>query len=386
MSRSVLGGLVGRSSEWVKAVESGRLQIPRLPMLLKIARALDVRDLADLTGNGQAVPVQAFTGETHSALNAVQAALTEYRFPARDSPVNLPHLQVRLDQAWDVRHNTPNHRTAVGALLPDIIRDAQRAVRTTEGTQRRTARRLLAGVYLLADFYVAYQPAPELVWLVADRAIAEAHEADDPYGIAGGAWALTQAMRDAGRWEEAVTVAVDGARHLEPRLDRAPDDWRGLWGALQFEAGYAHARRGRHGDAWRYWERANEMVQRLGPRYRHVQTSFSTTVMKAHAVTLDVELRRAGDAVRTANRFDPDRIPSRARRSRHLIEVARAHHQRNDAAATYALLDRAEHTAPETIRFNSYAREMLLWLVIAPPAGLREDVTALCDRVGVRTG
>jgi transcriptional regulator with XRE-family HTH domain len=40
MSRPVLGGLVGRSAEWVKAVETGRLQVPRLPMLLQIARAL----------------------------------------------------------------------------------------------------------------------------------------------------------------------------------------------------------------------------------------------------------------------------------------------------------------------------------------------------------
>jgi hypothetical protein len=50
MSRPVIGGLVGRSAEWVKAVETGRLQVPRLPMLLKIAQALDVRGLAELTG------------------------------------------------------------------------------------------------------------------------------------------------------------------------------------------------------------------------------------------------------------------------------------------------------------------------------------------------
>jgi transcriptional regulator with XRE-family HTH domain len=238
MSRPVLGGLVGRSAEWVKAVETGRLQVPRLPMLLRIARALDVRDLAELTGDGYAVPVQAFTGEAHAALSAVQAALTDYRFSAQDAPVNVAYLQMRLDQAWNVRHSSPDHRTAVGALLPDLIRDGQRAVRTMKGGERRSARRVLAGVYLLADFYVSYQPAPELVWLVADRAITEAQEADDPYGIAGGAWALTGALRDTGRWEEAITVALGGARQLEPWLTRtSDDDWRGMWGALQFGGG-----------------------------------------------------------------------------------------------------------------------------------------------------
>lgn len=244
---------------------------------------------------------------------------------------------------------------------------------------------MLTGVYRPTDFYVAYQPAPELVWLVADRAVAEAQEADDPYAIAGGAWALNHALRDAGRWEEAVTVALDGTRQLEPWLDRTrDDDWRGLWGALQYEAGYTYARRGRYGQAWGYWERANEMARRLGPGYRHVQTSFSTAVMTAHAVTLDVELRRSGDAVRTANGFDTSEIPSLPRRSRHLIEVARAHHQRQDRAGTYALLDAAERTAPETIRFNGYAREMLLLLGAAPPGGLRDEVRALCGRVGVQ--
>ncbi|MBV8539451.1 MAG: transcriptional regulator [Pseudonocardiales bacterium] len=282
MSRPVLGGLVGRGAEWVKAVETGRLQVPRLPMLLRIARALDVRDLAELTGDGYAVPVQAFTGEAHAALSAVQ-------------------------------------------------------------------------------------------------------EADDPYGIAGGAWALTGALRDTGRWEEAITVALGGARQLEPWLNRtSDDDWRGMWGALQFEVGYVPARRGRHGEAWGYWERANEMARRLGPRYRHVPTSFSTTVMNAHAVTLDVELRRPGDAMRTANGFDANEIPSLARRSRHLIEVARAHHQRHDGPSTYAMLYAAERTAPDTIRFNGYARDILLSLAAAPPTGLRDDVHALCDRVGVR--
>src|SRR5262245_10720300 len=57
MSRPVLSGLVGRSAEWLKAVENGRIRTPRLPMLLRIARALELEDLAELTGNDHAVPV-----------------------------------------------------------------------------------------------------------------------------------------------------------------------------------------------------------------------------------------------------------------------------------------------------------------------------------------
>ncbi|HKS44102.1 MAG TPA: helix-turn-helix transcriptional regulator [Amycolatopsis sp.] len=383
MSRPVLAGLVGRSAEWLKAVETGRLQVPRLGMLLKIAQALNLDDLATLTGNGFAVPVQVFAGERHIALSAVQAALTEYRVTPAATPSNVEHLAIRLDQAWQVRHSTPDHRTQLGALLPGLIRDAQLAARLSPREERRDARRVLAGVYRLADFYVAYQPAPELVWMVADRALTEAQEADDPYAIAGGAWAMVQALRDAGRWEEAIALASDAIRQLEPHLDGAPDDWRGISGALEAEIAYVNARRGRHGEAWTHLERADTTARHLGAEYRHVQTSFSIPVMGAHATTIGVELRRPGEALQAADGFDPQAITSLARRSRHLIEIARAHHQRGELPAVWALLNRSERTARETIRYNGFAREMLIELGKRPPTGLRDDVQDLCQRVGL---
>lgn len=353
-------------------------------MLLRIAQALDLKDLAELTGNGYAVPVSVFAGEQHTALTDVQAALTDYRLASPKSPANVHHLEERLRQAWIVRHSSPDHRTQLGALLPGLIKDAQGAARAG-GEDHRQARRVLAGVYQLADFYVAYQPAPELVWLVADRALSEGCAADDPYVIAGGAWAMTQALRDSGRWEEAIALARNAVERLDPYLDRdeTPEDWRGIHGALNAEVAYVHARRGRHGDAWAYWEKANEMARTLGPRYRHVQTSFSIPVMAAHATTLGVELRRSGEALRSAHSFDADLITSVPRRSRHFIEVARAHFQRDEPVAALALLDKAERTAPETIRYNGYARQMLHSLLEEPPSGMRTDVNDLCERVGL---
>lgn len=384
MSRPVLAGLLGRSAEWLKAVENGRLQAPRLPMLLRIAQALELQDLAELTGNGHAVPVSVFGGEQHAALTEVQAALTDYRLAPPKRPADLRHLEARLQQAWTVRHTSPDHRTQLGALLPGLIRDAQGAARTAR-ENRRQARRILAGVYQLADFYVAYQPAPELVWMVADRALSEGYEADDPYVIACGAWAMTQALRDSGRWEEAVALARTAAEGLEPYLDRdeTPDDWRGVHGALQAEVAYVHARRGRHGDAWSWWEKADDTAQTLGPGYRHVQTSFSMPVMAAHATTLGVELWRSGEAIKSARSFDADLIASVPRRSRHFIEVARAHFQRDEPVAALALLDKSARTAPETTRYNGYARQMLHSLMDKPPSGMRADVNDLCERVGL---
>ncbi|WP_245671358.1 hypothetical protein [Nocardia amamiensis] len=207
MSRPVLAGLVGRSVEWLKAVENCHLQSPRLSMLLRIARALELADLAALTGDEHAVPVSVFAGEQHAALTDVQTALIDYHLIAPSRPPGTKNLALRLHQAWQVRHSSPDHRTQLGALLPGLIRDAQGAARVP-GDDRRAARRVLSGVYQLTDFFVAYQPAAELVWLVADRALNEAYEADDPYLIACGTWSMVQALRDSGRWGRGNSVGA----------------------------------------------------------------------------------------------------------------------------------------------------------------------------------
>ncbi len=383
MSRPVLGGLVGRSADWVKAVETGRLRTPKLAMLLKIAWALEISDLSQLTGNGHGVSVDMFAGASHPALPEVQTALTEYPLGPTEQPQSLDHLEVRLAQAWQVRHSSPDHRTRLGQLLPALIRDARNTARTASDDRRRRARRLLSGVYQLADFYVAHLPAPELVWLVADRAVTEGQEADDPYVTAGGVWTMVQVLRETGRWDEALHLAHGAIALLAPHLDTAPPDWHGITGALEAEIAYLHARRGRHGEAWAHWERAEHIVHTLEPGYRHLQSSFSRTVLGAHAVTLHVELGRPGEALRAADRVNAQDIPSLPRRSRHLIEVARAHRQRDERHAAWALLHRSERTAPETIRYNGFARDMLLDLNRRPPTGLADDVRDLSHRVGV---
>ncbi|MFJ2198275.1 helix-turn-helix domain-containing protein [Streptomyces violaceusniger] len=49
MSRTVFAGLLGMSASWVKQIENGTLHTPALPMILRIAEVLRVRDLSELT-------------------------------------------------------------------------------------------------------------------------------------------------------------------------------------------------------------------------------------------------------------------------------------------------------------------------------------------------
>ena len=105
MSRLVFGGLVGRSQEWVKAVETGRLAMPRLSMLLHIAHVLGIADLAELTGD-QSARIERFSRGEHPAVPAVQAAVNSYTL-ARPSghPFAPDVLRDRIGAAWRVWHH-----------------------------------------------------------------------------------------------------------------------------------------------------------------------------------------------------------------------------------------------------------------------------------------
>nr|BFE85860.1 hypothetical protein GCM10020093_084610 [Planobispora longispora] len=106
MSREVLAGMVGKSASWLKAVEKGRLLPPRLPMLLLLAEALQIRDLIELTGE-QSVPVRMFSGPGHPALDSVRDAINNMPLLPIGTVQPLTTLRARLDAAWRTRHSSP---------------------------------------------------------------------------------------------------------------------------------------------------------------------------------------------------------------------------------------------------------------------------------------
>lgn len=385
MTRDQLGGLAGRSAEWVKAVENGRLKTPRLEIILRLAEILRVRDLADLTGE-QSLHVDLFTGPGHPRLPEVKAAVDAFPLGVRREAPPAAHLQARLARAWSARHSAPNHRDVVGSLLPDLIRDAQATVRQADsGSERRAAHAVLAEVYSLAQFFVAYQPDAALLWRVAERGLIAAQESEDPHAIGVAAWLAAQAHRDSGpaHFDAADEVNLQTLSYLEPLLPDAADDVLAIAGALTFEAGYTAARRGETGTAWRYWDQAREMAERLPADYYHPITSFSRAIMGAHAVTVAVELHQGGESVRQAAAADAVTIPSRPRRARHRIEEARGYQLDRQPDVALATLDKAFEAAPETIRYNGYAKRIVLEETSAKSPARRQRASALAVKLGL---
>ncbi|MFF3749841.1 helix-turn-helix domain-containing protein [Streptomyces sp. NPDC002018] len=363
MTRAQLGGLVGdKSASWVRAMEEGRLRTPKLETLLRLAEVLRVGDLSELTGD-LSVPVALFTGPGHPRLAAVKAAIDAFPLTtAREAPPTA-HIQARLARAWKARHSAPHHREVVGALLPDLIRDAQLAVRQAgHADERRAASAALSEVYSLSQFFVAYQPDAPLLWRIAERGMVAAQESEDPHAIGVAAWLTAQAHRDSGpgHYDAADAVNTEALAYLRPLLPDASDEVLAIAGALTFEAGYTAARRRETGTAWRYWDQACTMASRLPADYFHPVTSFSQAIMGAHAVTVAVELHAGGESVRQATKSDAGTIPSRPRRARHRIEEARGYRLDGQPDVALDTLARAHEAAPETIKYNGYAKAIVI--------------------------
>lgn len=357
LSRAVVGGLVGRSEDWVKAIEKGRIGQPRLPLLLRLADVLGVEDLADLTGE-ERLAKATYAKAAHDSLPAVKAALTTYHFNgAGDEPPAVHELQARVRDAWTMWHASGTHRTRVAAVLPDLLADLQHATSALEGAARRRALVALAETYHLAQLFLSFQPAPELVMLAGDRAMTAAQAADSPKAIAGAAWYVNHVFRDAGERHEARVDLAMQASDLLRDTDEDPEDLA-RWGLLQLAAALSHAKTGRRGDAERFWDRADAAATRLGDGYVHPYLMFGRGMVDGYAITMQADLVRASDALDTAGRVDlsPAAMPSATRRSFHLMETARAYNMSGDQMPVVHLLRRAHEESPETAAFNLFAR------------------------------
>lgn len=382
MSRATLGGLVGRSTEWVKAVESGRLLAPRLPMLIQLAQVLGVRDLAELTGD-PTLPVSVYTRSAHESLSTIADVLTTYTIgdDVGGREPSVVELAGSVRQAWELWHGARRHRTAVATVLPGLLDQARRCARHLEGVERRRAQALLAQVNHLAQLYLSFQPRQELVYLAGDRAMIAAQDADDPLALAAAAWYLNHVFRDAGEAHEArVDLAEQVGRLLRPESG-AEDLARS--GVLELAMALSYAKVGQDGDAWRHWDTADRAAVALGDGYTHPWLMFGRGMVDAYAVTLHTDLMRPGEAVRAADRLDFDSMPSVTRRSFHLIETARAYHQRREPVATVHLLRRAWDTSPDTARFNLFAQRAAADLAVSGGSTVRADAADLADKLGL---
>jgi transcriptional regulator with XRE-family HTH domain len=384
LSRAAAAELCGRSEEWLRKLERGQ-RGTSLRMVIRLADVLRVDDLGDLIGDE--IPAQLYAHPEHPALGQIRAAFAGIGGVRRPPPADaLGSLRADVASAWRLRSVSGRDRTDLAAVLPRLLAAAPAAVADTSGTSRREAHRLSADVYHLAQLYLCYQDASELLWVAVDRGMRSALDADDPIAVARATWFSAYLYRDTGHVDQAHQVVDDGRRILDAAPSQLQTSAAGerARAELSLAGAMNHGRDGAHADAWRWWDVAAEADERatstgapLSPHALFGQAPGDV------ALSLDVDLGRSTAAVRRAEATDTEAVLSVPRRTRLLLEVARAQLLRKEHTAAVALLTAAYATGPEATVYSLYGRAMVHELTEQAGPMLRPQVSHLAREMGL---
>ncbi|MGH3915978.1 MAG: helix-turn-helix domain-containing protein, partial [Pseudonocardiaceae bacterium] len=257
-----LAARIGKSVQWISAVEQGRRHANRLTDLLRIATVLRC-NLEDLIGR----PIDSLIPGVHPHKDHVADIRTVLlRSPVPISSSTEPSsisadIITRVAEAWTIWHTSSTAHTILGGFLPALLTDAMAVYHSAQ--DRRAAARALSGAYQITRQWLHHIPNGELAWIAADRAINIAREADDPHLIALGAWALSGSYRRAGHQDEATRICLAAADELKPLLGElsSQPNLFAAYGMLHLAASISAAQSDEDGRAWALHQVANDTAR-----------------------------------------------------------------------------------------------------------------------------
>ncbi len=377
LSQAVLAGMVGRSVSWLSQLERGERNADKLSVLLPMARALRI-DLATLVGEPVDFTPQA--GPTLNAIDRIRAAMTDYLPPDDDQPVELDTLRSVALEIMGLYQAAEYDKAA--SLMPTTVETVDAAVATTEGDDHVRALAIAALTNQIAAALFSRTGQTDLGWVAADRSIHAAQQADDIELVTAGIYRLGQIMLRAGQNEEAYRLADTSLQAVEG-LDTPSA--QSLHGSLLLTAAIAASRLDDRREATKLLSQAQEIAEGLGGDRNDHWTAFGPTNVQIHATSAAVDLGDPSDVIIQGEQVETDNLPDqlRGRRSQVYIDMAWAYsQQRNDTAAVLSLME-AERLAPQAVRFNPRARDLIQTALHRSRKNTIPGLDGLAERAGV---
>jgi transcriptional regulator with XRE-family HTH domain len=381
ISQTVLAGLVGRSESWLSQVERGARSVDRLSVLVDMAKVLKV-DVATLTG--QPFKLGPNGRPELDKTDAIRRAILEYHSPSDEPRADreLRAIERAVHEAQALYQQA--QYAEVATLAPLLIRQAEAAAKGSRGDDERRAYAALAMTYHLVTALLSRTGDTELGWITADRAIAAAQRAEDPELVAVGMYRLGHVMTRAGRVEDAYSIASSAPARSGIAGSSTPVAIS-IKGSLALVAAIAAARQDDRREMLVLLRQAGQLADELGEDRNDHWTAFGPSNVRIHATSAAVELGDPNDALVNGETVEVDDLAAGllGRRSQVHIDLAWAYGQhRNDPATVLSLLE-AERIAPEAIRFNVVARELLRECLKRERRTATPGLRGLATRVGI---
>ena len=381
-TQAVVAGLAGVTEDYLSQIERG-LKTPTLALLHRFSKILGVR-VSELLGESATEHDEA----VHPVGYAVQRALMSYPAGSPGEP-DLVSLRGRVDAAWSTWQGSPHRYTEASDVLPGLITDVQAAQRalgpTASEQERREAQRISADLYFLLRTFTKRIGRTDLSLLVADRGVLAAEAADDPVRMAAAKWNLGHILLAQGQADGAEEVSMTAVEELQ--RDTADDDRDavGMAGALWLVSVVAAVR---NNDPWTARDRLREKAlpaARMTGDTNVMWTVFGPVNVGLHAVSVEMEMGEAGEALRLADDIDVSGSPSLERQTTFALEVARCYEQRRDDPGVFLHLVNAEASGPEDMRYNTLARDLVHGLLKRARPTYAPQVRALARRIDLLT-
>lgn len=381
-TQAVVAGLAGVTEDYLSQIERG-LKTPTLPLVHRFSKILGVR-VSELLGESATEHDE----RVHPVGYAVQRALMSYA-GAVDDP-DLASLRARVDGAWSIWQGSPHRYTEASGVLPDLIIDMQAAqrglARSSSSGERREAQRISADLYFLLRTFTKRIGRTDLSLLVADRGVLAAEAADDPVRMAAAKWNLGHILLAQGEADGAEEVAIEAIEELQGETSGEDADVVGMAGALWLVSAVAAVR---NNDPWTARDRLRDKAlpaARVTGDTNVMWTVFGPTNVGLHAVSVEMEMGEAGEALRLADDVDIAGTPSLERKTTFALEIARCYEQRRDDPGVFLHLVNAEASGPEDMRYNTLARDLVHGLLKRARPTYAPQVRALAQRIDLLTG
>jgi DNA-binding XRE family transcriptional regulator len=377
-TQAVIAGLSGVTEDYLSQIERG-LKTPSTALLHRLARALGV-PTSVLFGES---PAEAAT-PGHPLSAAINTALASRGILDNGATPDVASLRDRVEAAWAFWQTSQHRYSQAGPLLPSLINDVETAIRAARGSddpaQRREAHRIAADLYFLLRTFTKRIGRTDLSLLAADRGLRAAEDADDPLRIAAARWNLGQVLLTIGEPDVAEEVTIKAAEELRRAIDHDLDS-AALFGALWLVAAIAAAR---NGDPWAARERLRQHASPAGARTGEgnvLWTVFGPVNVGLHAVSIEMEVGEASEALHLADNINVTKCASVERRVTFDLDMARCYDQRHDDAGVLLYLLAADQESPEDLRYNPLARELVRGLLRRVRPSLAPKVRELAQRI-----
>lgn len=386
MGLAVAAGLAGISKPYLSLLETGKRGFNRRGLLEDLAGALGC-SVADLTGE-PCLPVDRDTADAQAAVPGVQVALHNY------GPDDVPDVRPRpLDELVAWAHTANQHRdrsrlSLAGRDLGTLITELQVHALTAGTPDRDRAVAALVTAYGVAGPVVRVSAGNLDLSASAGRHthdLARRHGDPGLIGFAHWFWASDLSCLGAqDRAREVVSIAMNELTSTV-RLDAADTLPAEMLGFLHLRHAWIAARERRGDEARAHLAEAGVIAARTGER-NGMRRHFGPTNVRLNRLGIGVELGEGGRVYEELTRTPPDveSLGSPTAASEMHLDLARAVVQDGQDRDAEAIrhLDTADRLAPQRIRMNPLARDLVATLHRRSRRRVWE-LESLCNRFGL---